>query len=52
MQLEYQLTSQLNEQQFEYNKQLTQMEIEANERAAKWGGLGQLFGFLFGWLLL
>lgn len=52
MQLEYQLTSQLNEQQFKYNKQLTQMEIEANERAAKWGGLGQLFGFLFGWLLL
>ena len=52
MQLEYQLTSQLNAQQFEYEKQLTQMEIEANEQAAKWGGIGQLFGFLFGWLLL
>jgi hypothetical protein len=52
MQLEYQLTSQLNAQQFEYEKQLTQMEIEANEKASMWGGIGQLFGFLFGWLLL
>jgi hypothetical protein len=52
MQLEYELTSQLNAQQFEYEKQLTQMEIEANEKASMWGGIGQLFGFLFGWLLL
>jgi hypothetical protein len=52
MQLEYELTSQLNKQQFQYEKELTQMEIEANEKAAMWGGIGQLFGFLFGFLLL
>lgn len=35
-----------------WNKELVEMEIQANEKVSFWGGLGQLFGFLFGWLLL
>ena len=50
--LQGKIQSELAAKQHEWDKELMQMDIEANEKASIWGGLGQLFGFLFGWLFL
>lgn len=50
--LQGKIQSELAAKQHAWDKELMQMEIEANEKASIWGGLGQLFGFLFGWLFL
>jgi hypothetical protein len=52
MEAEYYYNNLLQESRIEAEKEMMQMEIEANEKASFWGGLGNIFGFLFGWLLL
>jgi len=39
-------TDWINQQSFEREKELTQMQIEANERAARYAGYGQTLGLL------
>lgn len=51
MAFDYQLTSQLNAQQHQYDLELAQMKIEADEKAAKWGGIGKIFGAVAGFFL-
>jgi len=41
-------TDWINQQSFEREKELTQMQIEANERAAQQAGKGQLWGTMLG----
>lgn len=52
--LQSQLQGQLDAQQHQYDVELMEMEIEANQQAATaegWGGLlGTIFGWLFSWL--
>lgn len=48
MQLQAQLTSQLNEQQHGYDIELAEMEIEANQQAAAAQGAGNIFGMVLG----
>lgn len=51
MAFDYQLTSQLNAQQHQYDLELAQMRIDADEKAAKWGGIGKIFGAVAGFFL-
>ncbi len=50
MQLEAQLTSQLNTQQHQFNIELAEMEIEANQQIATAQGIGSIFGMALGWI--
>lgn len=51
MRLAAQLSSQADYQQFQWEKELTQMKIDANEKIAMYQGKGQLVGFGLGALL-
>lgn len=48
--LQAELTSQLNEQQQQYNIELAEMEIEANQKIAMAQGIGGIFGTILGFL--
>jgi len=48
--LQAQLTSQLSAQQHGYDIELAEMEIEANQKAAKAKGIGSIFGTVLGFL--
>jgi len=50
MQLQAQLTSQLNQQQHQYDIELAEMELEANQKAATAQGAGNLFGTILGFI--
>ena len=51
MAFDFQLTSELNRQQYQYEVELTKMKLEADEQAAKWGGIGKIFGGIVGFFL-
>jgi len=48
MELQAQLTSELNEQQHGYDIELAEMELEANQKAAKAQGTGSIIGTIIG----
>ena len=50
MQLEAELTSQLNTQQHAWDIELAEMEIEANQKAATAQGIGSIFGTVLGFI--
>jgi len=50
MQLQAQLTSQLNTEQHNYNIELAEMEIEANQQIATAQGIGGIFGTILGFI--
>ena len=50
MQLEAQLQSQLNTEQHQFNIELAEMEIEANQQAATASGIGSIFGTILGFI--
>ena len=50
MQLQAQLTSQLNQEQNAFNLLLAEMEIEANQKIAMAQGIGGIFGTVLGFL--
>jgi len=50
MQLQAQLTSQLNAEQHQYDIELAEMEIEANQKIAMAQGIGGIFGTILGFL--
>lgn len=51
MAFDYQLTSQLNAQQHQYDLELARMKIEADENAAKWSGRGNFFFSIIGYFI-
>jgi len=50
MQLQAQLTSQLNTQQHQFDIELAEMELEANQQIATAQGIGGLFGTVLGFI--
>lgn len=50
MKLQAQLTSQLNAEQNQYNVELAEMELEANNKIAMMQGVGGLFGTVLGFI--